>query len=520
VPTRATYPDHDRLQVICNRDTIPRTRKIFCLPGLSPLVDYRVHNNSIINLERAIRERVFNVETPIGFSPPPRPKSAQFFGDKLRDFSLLLKKKLRSTTPISQQQFVEMYEGRRRTIYQRAVESLQGAEVTQQDAELRAFVKAEKIDFTKKVDPAPRVIQPRNPRYNVEVGVYLKPIEHRVYKAIASIFSKSLTVVKGMNASEVGKLCFQKWTKFRNPVAIGLDASRFDQHVSDVALEWEHSIYLAMYNHDPKLKMLLRWQIDNKGRGFCDDGKLKYSVRGCRMSGDMNTALGNCLLMCAMVWSYCKDKGIDEFELMNNGDDCVVIIEQSQLHQFSSGLDSWFTDMGFTMKVEPPVYEMEKIEFCQTQPIYDGESYIMVRNPHKAIAKDCVSIKPLDTESAFKKYLTVFGQGGLSLTGGIPVWQDFYCGLTRSGAGLSKRKVNKLLNDPVMDTGMFMLAKRMSRLYRKPTPETRFSFWLAFGIDPSSQEALENYYQHYQVEYETPVIKSGDIDLPFWPYDC
>jgi len=413
-----------------------------------------------------------------------------------------------------------MYEGRRRTIYQKAVESLLGAEVTRQDAELRAFVKAEKIDFTKKVDPAPRVIQPRTPRYNVEVGVYLKPIEHRVYKAIASIFNDSVTVVKGLNAGEVGKLCAQKWMKFKKPVAIGLDASRFDQHVSDIALEWEHSIYLAMYNHDPKLKKLLRWQVDNIGRGFCDDGKLKYNVRGCRMSGDMNTALGNCLLMCAMVWAYCKESGIDEFELMNNGDDCVVIIEQCQLHQFGLKLNSWFTDMGFTMKVELPVYEMEKIEFCQTQPVYDGVSYVMVRNPHKAIAKDCVSIKPLDTEQGFKKYLTVFGQGGLSLTGGIPIWQDFYTSLIRSGSGHNRKHFNRMLGDPCMETGMFMLAKRMTRLYKKPSPETRYSFWLAFGIDPSTQEALENYYQHNQVAYEHPVLKSGDTDLPFWPLNC
>jgi hypothetical protein len=31
---------------------------------------------------------------------------------------------------------------------------------------------------------------------------------------------------------------------------------------------------------------------------------LKYQVEGCRMSGDMNTSSGNCMIMVALVYSY------------------------------------------------------------------------------------------------------------------------------------------------------------------------------------------------------------------------
>ena len=62
---------------------------------------------------------------------------------------------------ISPGQFLDFYTGRRRSIYEGAVKSLEGLSVQRRDAYLKTFVKAEKINTTKKPDPAPRVIQPR-----------------------------------------------------------------------------------------------------------------------------------------------------------------------------------------------------------------------------------------------------------------------------------------------------------------------------------------------------------------------
>lgn len=112
------------------------------------------------------------------------------------------------------------------------------------DSDISAFVKAEKINLTEKPDPAPRIIQPRDPRYNVEVGCYLKHTEKIMMKAIDQLFnpdSDIQTVFKGLTADQSGRMMRRKWLKFRDPVALGLDASRFDQHVSRQALEWEHA---------------------------------------------------------------------------------------------------------------------------------------------------------------------------------------------------------------------------------------------------------------------------------------
>jgi len=108
------------------------------------------------------------------------------------------------------------------------------------------FVKYEKTDRTTKEDPVPRVISPRDPKYNIQLGRYLKPIEERIFKALGKMFGHP-TVMKGMDTDRTASVLHEKWDHFNNPVAIGLDASRFDQHVSLEALKFEHSVYAACF---------------------------------------------------------------------------------------------------------------------------------------------------------------------------------------------------------------------------------------------------------------------------------
>lgn len=97
------------------------------------------------------------------------------------------------------------------------------------------------------------------------------------------------------------------------------------------------------------------------------------------MSGDMNTALGNVLIMCMLIKAYMDTKGI-KYRFVDNGDDAVVILEKKHQHLMND-LPKWFLEMGFNMKVEQPVYEMEHIEYCQCHPVQlDVGEYTMVRN--------------------------------------------------------------------------------------------------------------------------------------------
>lgn len=396
------------------------------------------------------------------------------------------------STPVSLDSFVEMYKGPKRALYGRAVESLATRPVCRSDATSKSFVKVEKGNPSK----APRVIQPRDPRYNAELGCYIKPIEHSLYRSIAHVFGDGPTVMKGYNLEEVATIIRGKWETFRNPVAVGLDAKRFDMHVTAEVLEhFEHALYRDIFGWtDTFLAKLLGWQVDNRGVGYADDGFLKYKVKGKRFSGDMNTALGNCLIMCAMIWSYSRERGVP-VKLVNNGDDCVVFMEAEDLARFSRDLPEWFLQLGFRMTVEDPVYNLEEVEFCQMHPVNCSGGWRMVRNPRTSLEKDSLCTRPIPDHKSLLGWFTAVGDGGVAVAAGVPILQEFYQMYLRWGQGHHSR----ILEGEV--TGMSFLAKGLVKEAREITQEARYSFFLAFGILPDDQIAIEEYFSTLGFEY-------------------
>jgi hypothetical protein len=464
-----------------------------------------VHDSSVETAFRAILERVFLVKDKIlGFARCPKPLPGAF--GKLREFKTLLVSEVPSTARWTYQRFVDSYTGRKYTLYSNAMKTLLTRGVRRSDAFLSSFVKAEKLNLTSKPDPTPRIIQPRGPVYNTAVGVFLKPLEGVIYKGIMKVFHEP-TVFKGMNAQQQGALLAQKWSRFAKPVAVGIDASRFDQHVSRDALEWEHSVYTTIMG-DPEFAKLLRWQLDNKGFVRCGDGTIRYEVNGSRMSGDMNTALGNCLIMCALVWEYMRSLGlgVDDYALANNGDDCVVIFEEHHLVAFQQGLDGFFLEFGFEMTVEDPCYELEAIEFCQCHAVWTPYGYTMVRDPRVCIDKDLITYKWMEvqTRQGWDLLRKSISDGGTALAGCIPVLGAFYAYVGRNVQRHKNKRGQELVKTEI--TGFDMLARNMSFVREEPADKTRLSFYRAFGWSPDEQTALEEAYDSCTPRWGPPQL--------------
>jgi len=491
---KSKAPDHPDLQVQ-HRYGDPKVRKTARVTGISPRMELKSFNNTIDTLERAVKERVFYVKENGEFVSPPKPERGHFRSAMLQT-EKLLQHHLPRTAPLSRSQFAETFRGRKREVYRQAVQSLMLRSIDRRDAGVKVFVKFEKTDYTRKADPVPRVISPRDPRYNVEVGRYLRTVEEPLFHSLSQLFEGKRTVFKGMNAVDSGRAMFDLWNSFKRPVAVGLDASRFDQHVSEDALRWEHSVYPKCFDSAAdreELRRLLKWQLVNKCVGYCEDGKLKYTKRGTRMSGDMNTSLGNCILMCSMIKQYSLDRGVRTL-LANNGDDCVVFMEAEDFARFSEGLDGWFRAMGFNMVVEPPCYQFEEIEFCQTHPVYVGpgfDDYLMVRHPKWAIAKDTMCIHGFQSDKIYKAWMHAVGTGGLAMTGGVPIFQDFYRSFVESG------KQGKV-HFHEQSWGVRSLQRGMVREYSPVLPATRASFYWAFGITPDEQLCMEEFYRDWR----------------------
>lgn len=481
---------HPRL--IIKRNQAPsRVRRFHIIGGIHGIDrKLKINDASIDTLSAALLERMYFCLVDGEFMTPPTVDKIHIF-DVLRPFRNQLLRKLGPIHSIlTPQEFVSLYRGRKAAMYASHLDDFYATGVLRHHSVSAAFVKCEKVNPTK----SPRCIQPRHPIYNIGLGCYLKHIEHRVYKTIGKVFGDEHVVIKGYDVAEIGNIMASKWNSFNSPVGIGLDAVKFDMHVSAEMLEWEHSIYTAMYRGDKELVRLLGYQINNVGVGRCDDGKLRYAVHGRRFSGDMNTALGNCIIMCALVFSYAAFKEIP-IRLVNNGDDCVVFMEREHEISFRNGLPDWFIQMGFRMTVEPPAYVLEQVEFCQMRAIETDSGHVMVRNFNTAREKDSICLNPIPNAAAMRKWLFAIGECGLALCSGIPVMQSIYQCYMRNGIQ------SGMQHSVQMQSGMMHLRRKLESVSRKVSATARASFMLAWNVTPDEQTALEQYYDKLELEY-------------------
>jgi len=443
-------------------------------------------------------------------------------------------------------EFLGFYHGRKKVQYAQAQASLRERPLVKKDTYIRAFVKAEKIKFVKVVnpfigvhrkhDPAPRLIQPRDYRFLSEAGRYFKPIEHKLYRKIDQLFYRSgckvATVFKGRNNGERGAFIATKFGRFRKAVALSIDATRFDQHARRQALAFSHKIFANFFRgaERRKFQRMLKWCLKTHGVAYCPDGRVKYTnVHGNRCSGDFDTALGNVLIVCSIIYDYFMRVlgGRVLFELADDGDDAVIIVDESSLSQLD-GLADHFLSYGFQIKRENVARCLEEVVFCHTQPVFDGTDWVMVRGLD-AVAKDCVCIgQPNDSHAAWSRAVALCGE---ACAGGMPVWDSFYRYLLRYSGQLDRRCSLRRLQrarrasavpggsaqrDLLMSSGLFFMAVGMSRKFGAVPDAARVSFHAAFGLTPAEQLAVEAYYDG--CNYTACATQSAP-EWPFTPLD-
>jgi len=407
-------------------------------------------------------------------------------------------------SPISAEEFLSYYGGAKLKCYEAAVESLKEQPLQDRDCMVKTFTKDEYC----KPGGAPRAIQPRSPRFNVILGRYIKHVEHKVFEAIDKVYDATgshRTVAKGMNMAERGETISHMWSSFSDPVAIGLDASRFDQHINQMLLEIEHSIYLQVCGTDPSLPSLasiLKAQRVNNGVYKGPDGKIAYTVEGNRMSGDMNTSLGNVIIMCCLMHSYLTSKGlISCAKLLNDGDDCVLIMDRRNVDKFKEGMEEWFGRVGITMQYDGVYDSLEKVEFCQSRPIKVNGSYCLVPRPSKRLYSDLFTSKNITSRKVYHKMLGAKGDCGLAMSSGVPIFQSFYSWFCRSAKPWRPEEGNYYWHYRQE------LAAGMESRKSPVTWETRISFYHAFDITPQEQVLLEKYYDTKErLIYSRPLL--------------
>jgi hypothetical protein len=476
-------------------------------------------NNDVASALHGLIERVYCVELKGEFQRPPLPcpelgRSAEAaverrktFGQRSLPFQTAFKRSFNRlysgerVSPATLPEFLGKYGGAQLKRYTQAAKSFDIEPFSKSDAKISMFTKDEHRDWKysetlgKWVPKPPRAIQTRSPRYHVAIGTYLDPIEERIYAILDDMFADgphpTRTVAKGMNLNQRGETIKAKWDKFSDPVAIGLDAARYDQHQHVDLLHEEHKVYRMMVDGEspepsvPPLEELLAQQLWNKGKYKSKTGTIKYSVVGCRMSGDKNTSLGNIINMLHLMFRYLKLEMKARFELLNDGDDNVLIVERKDLQRIKDTIQPWFLEQGITMKIEGIFNELEEIEFCQTHPVEINGKYKLVPNPHKRLYSDLMTTKQIATAKPYAKWLGAVAGCGAAASEGVPIAQAYYQWVATGAKPYMPREGTHYYRyrDELV-AGMIPRCSEVSL-------ENRISYFWAYGITPQDQVLIE-----------------------------
>nr|QZZ63386.1 hypothetical protein [Leuven Tombus-like virus 4] len=366
--------------------------------------------------------------------------------------------------------------GRRRKRFMQGAMELAVEGITKRDSKITEMQKLEMYEANKLAVKEDRGIQYRSVKYNVALARELHNVERRV---IGMHENGTHPVMKGATPQQRAERLAMASLAYKVPLYLLMDHSRFDAHVSIELLREEHKFYLRCRKGSKYLARLLRSQLLNKGKS---KGGIKYVSKGKRMSGDINTGLGNTILNYCIIKAWLNASGV-KGTIFLDGDDSVVIIENDDYGKLLP-LEEFMLKLGMVTEMEK-TNEFWKVEFCQSRPVLVDGTVRFVRNPHKVLATVGRSAENVG-DDVMEEVVRASCMCELAMNGNCPVISP-YC-----------RRLLKITGDGPCRYNASQLWKAEQYGIHFSAPETdvisdesRITFWRAWGIDAGMQEALE-----------------------------
>lgn len=245
----------------------------------------------------------------------------------------------------------------------RAAWDSRGPKFTPKDRAVKYFVKDECYD---EIDKFARLINARSDRMKCYFGPFFKAMEDRVYHHPAFI--------KHVPVNERPQYILDHVMDVGCQYASG-DFTAFESHFTrDVmeAIEWELYDYMTSdLTRHKEFMTMLRSVIG--GRNRCVGRFFDYEIEATRMSGEMNTSLGNAIANLVLIkFVY----GLDA-RCVVEGDDSLVAFRGEPVSP------SVFRDLGWTVKIEVS-NEVSKAGFCKMY--FDPVEKINLTDPRRVLA--------------------------------------------------------------------------------------------------------------------------------------
>lgn len=357
-----------------------------------------------------------------------------------------------------------------------------------QNWKVKSFVKDEVYPSFKHA----RIINARSDCMKITFGPYFKAIEKVLYARPEFI--------KKIPVNERPQYIMERLTGSGYYVAT--DYTAFESlFTSELMYACEFVLYEHMLAHvEGGQEMLLLMHEVLRGTNECDMGDVKISVEATRMSGEMNTSLGNGFTnLMAMLFvahlSGVEVKGVVE------GDDGLFLVQGGKLNP------DLFAELGLVIKLEEHT-EISKASFCGL--IFDEEEMSNVADPRKILLEIGWTTRQYAYSRSSKK-LSLLRAKALSLAyqyPGCPIaWKlaERLLYLTRSADVrwlLEARSTDSYARSKLMEV------LRSTQVLREPGIRTRLLVQEKFGITVSEQLLVEEELSKIQLEPFT-------VTLPF-----
>jgi hypothetical protein len=383
------------------------------------------------------------------------------------------------------------------------------------DHRLKAFVKAEKWEGWKVAKP--RMIFPRSPRYNLHLSTWLKPFEHWLWGNLKSRdvggIGNSRVVAKGLNQTSRANLIVRKMRAIGDCMVFEVDGKAFEAHVDRWQLLCEHAVYESAYPRDGDLKKTLNKQLRNFGRTFSG---VKFSRDGGRSSGDVNTGMGNTLVMLAVVAGVMRSLSVSRWDTLVDGDNALLFLPRyhcSRVHAEFGEVALRIS--GHEMTLERPVSVVEEVRFGRSAPVQTERGWKMVRDWRRVLSHTTSSHVHLREPQFLREFLHGVALCERSLCGRVPVLWKFVERLRTCTSIRRNPRLHGLRDYEALGVD---LAALVDAPVEQPDDLARQSFFKAFGVCPEEQVALEESLDGFSVRDAMPVV-SYDCSELAWPIE-
>lgn len=388
--------------------------------------------------------------------------------------------------PWTYEEVLATYSGKRlkryTSAYQRIV--LEGHNYAR-ESRINSFVKASKH---KKLDEMPRLIQFRKPEYTLELMRFVKPIQACLH-SIKSSRSGTKVYAKGLNATARAAAIVKKMASLRNTACISADVSKWDVHVSDALIALEGMLYHWMTG-DSEIREMLKHQLVN--RGVTASG-IRYTIKGQRMSGDANTALGNDILVSSLMRLAMKKANITRYDILGDGDDCLVFVDGHDSNVAVASIRDTLGAYGFNVKFDVS-YDASQIEFCQARVVNVAGVDKMVRDWRKVLSTSFSSHRHYDNIGGLRIAKSIALAEAI-INRGVPILGAYFNSMHQR---LSARKYAETIVDDDLTWRLIgeQLPGNIAQLQAmlvtdEPCAATRASFERAWGTTVEEQLLVE-----------------------------